>query len=127
MIFITGGYCQGKLEFAKRSFDINENDVLNGENCKAEDIFDKKVIYNFHLLIKNMINSKIDAMAFILENIDRLKDKIIISDEIGLGVVPIDEQERNWREVTGRVCCMIAKEADKVYRIYAGIPVKIKG
>jgi adenosylcobinamide kinase/adenosylcobinamide-phosphate guanylyltransferase len=56
-----------------------------------------------------------------------LKGKIVISDETGNGIVPADAEDRRVRETTGRLCCRIAQNADEVYRVFAGIPVKIKG
>ena len=51
---------------------------------------------------------------------------IIISTEIGYGIVPMDALERKWREKTGRIFCMLAKRADKVTRITCGIGTVIK-
>ena len=51
---------------------------------------------------------------------------IIITDEIGGGIVPMDPKEREWREVHGRACCQLAKRADCVIRVIAGIGQRIK-
>ena len=53
--------------------------------------------------------------------------KTIVCNEVGGGVVPMDAQERAWRECTGRLCCDIAAQADRVYRVYCGIATCIKG
>lgn len=104
MILLIGGSYQGKTEYARENF--KEKRILNG----------------FHMIIKEMLEngSKID-LSKILENYD-----VVISDEIGNGIVPLDKFERLWREETGRALCEIAKASDEVYRIYAGIPVRIK-
>jgi len=52
---------------------------------------------------------------------------LIISDEVGCGIVPIDPFERRWREKVGRVCCGLASRADEVIRMDCGCPQKIKG
>ena len=51
---------------------------------------------------------------------------IAVSNEVGSGVVPLDPEERAWREAVGRVGCRIAAEADEVYRVVAGIVQRIK-
>ena len=51
---------------------------------------------------------------------------MIITDEIGSGIVPLDVKEREWREVHGRICCQLAGRADAVFRVIAGIGQKIK-
>ena len=38
-------------------------------------------------------------------------DRILVTDEIGYGIVPADAAERQYREETGRLCCLAAKEA----------------
>lgn len=54
-------------------------------------------------------------------------DIILISNEIGYGIVPLDRFERDWREKTGRICCLAAQESRSVIRVLAGNPVYIKG
>ena len=51
---------------------------------------------------------------------------ILICDEVGAGVVPMKREERDWRETVGRLCCELAKEADRVERIICGIGVRVK-
>lgn len=52
--------------------------------------------------------------------------KTVVCDEIGCGVVPMDAGERDWREATGRLCCDIAAQADRVYRVCCGVAQCIK-
>ena len=53
-------------------------------------------------------------------------DCIIISDEIGNGIVPLEHEEREYRETTGRLLCELAEKADRVERIVCGIGERIK-
>ena len=53
-------------------------------------------------------------------------DCIIISDEIGNGIVPMEHEEREYRELTGRLLCELANKADRVERIVCGIGERIK-
>ena len=59
--------------------------------------------------------------------IDECPKLIVISDEVGCGVVPIDREEREWREAVGRVCCLLAQRSERVDRVYAGILTCLKG
>ncbi len=52
---------------------------------------------------------------------------IIISNEVGLGIVPYNALAREFRDIAGRVNQIIAREADEVFFIAAGIPLKVKG
>jgi adenosylcobinamide kinase/adenosylcobinamide-phosphate guanylyltransferase len=51
---------------------------------------------------------------------------ILVSNEVGLGIVPDNELGRSYRDCLGRVNQMLAKNADEVYLLVAGTPVKIK-
>ena len=53
-------------------------------------------------------------------------DCIILSDEIGNGIVPVDSAEREYREQTGRMLCELAEKASHVERIVCGIGEQIK-
>ena len=51
---------------------------------------------------------------------------IVVSNEVGLGLVPANERGRLYRDSLGRANQMLAGCADEVYLMVAGIPVKIK-
>ncbi len=51
---------------------------------------------------------------------------VFLCDELGNGIVPIDPDERKWREVVGHILMAIAEEANEVLRIFCGIPEVIK-
>lgn len=52
---------------------------------------------------------------------------IIISNEVGLGIVPENKLARAFRDIAGKVNQIIAKDADEVFFIVSGIAMKIKG
>jgi adenosylcobinamide kinase/adenosylcobinamide-phosphate guanylyltransferase len=51
----------------------------------------------------------------------------LVSNEVGMGVVPAYELGRAFRDALGRVNQFLAAAADQVYVCWAGIPVEIKG
>lgn len=51
---------------------------------------------------------------------------IIVCDEVGCGVVPLDKEQRAWRERVGRVSAALAEQADVVIHMVCGIPTVIK-
>jgi len=51
---------------------------------------------------------------------------IIVSNEVGLGVVPPYHSGRVYRDVLGMANQMLAQNADEVYFMIAGIPIQIK-
>ena len=52
---------------------------------------------------------------------------IIVSNEVGLGLVPDNRLGRVYRDSLGRANQFLAQYADEVYFMTSGIPVKIKG
>jgi len=52
---------------------------------------------------------------------------IVVSNEVGLGLVPPYPLGRAYRDLLGQANQILARQADEVYLMVAGIPVKIKG
>ena len=51
---------------------------------------------------------------------------VIVTDELGYGVVPVEARDRAWRETTGRLCTRLAVGAKEVHRVVCGIGMVIK-
>ncbi len=63
----------------------------------------------------------------LLDCIDRSEAHfIIVTNEVGLGVVPADRVSRLYRDMLGRANQILAAHAGEVYLLVAGIPVAIK-
>ena len=51
---------------------------------------------------------------------------VIVSNEVGLGVVPATKQTRVLRDIYGKVNQLLAQQATKVYFVISGIATQIK-
>lgn len=51
---------------------------------------------------------------------------VVVTNELGLGLVPPDASARRFRDLAGQVNQQFADEADEVYFIISGLPVRIK-
>ena len=51
---------------------------------------------------------------------------LVVSNEVGLGVVPPYELGRAYRDILGRANQILARHADEVQLLIAGIPMQIK-
>jgi len=51
---------------------------------------------------------------------------LIISNEVGLGLVPDNRMGRLYRDILGRANQMLAQTADEVFLLVAGIPMRVK-
>ena len=108
MIFVTGGAYSGKTEYVKNNLGA-----------------DKKTVNGLHKIIRDAMANGLDPYDE-AEKILDAKPDIVICDEVGSGIVPLDAFEREWRETVGRISCMFAERADSVIRVVCGIGVKLK-
>lgn len=124
MILVFGGAYNGKKDFIKEKFNINEEDIFYCSDGEID--FSKKVIFGLHKFTYNNTLKNKSSLEYIKENINLFKDKIIISDEISSGIVPLKKEDRMWREETGRCLQYLSKESSCVYRVFCGISTIIK-
>ncbi len=122
MIIITGGAYQGKKDYVEKTYNISKCQMLNGKECSTEDLIQTKCVYNFHFFIKRDSDIFNTAKRLVSEN----PDIIIITDEIGSGIIPLDKNERIWRENTGKICCYLVRYAETVVRLNCGLPLILK-
>src|SRR6056297_1161792 len=54
------------------------------------------------------------------------KEIVLVSNEIGMGIVPINRFTRMYRDTAGRVNQFVSHKADKVYLTISGIGIDIK-
>ena len=68
-----------------------------------------------------------DATADLLHAIRATRARVVIvSNELGLGLVPATKVVRVFRDLAGRVNQQVAAEADEVYLTISGIPLRLK-
>jgi adenosylcobinamide kinase / adenosylcobinamide-phosphate guanylyltransferase len=107
------------------------------ETVKIND-FEVVIIDCITLLVSNLLDdepSEIKAEKLITEEINELISVIsaipahciIVSNEVGLGLVPDNKLGRIYRDLLGKANQVLAQNANEVYFLAAGIPLKIKG
>ncbi len=146
MILIIGGMCQGKHDFCKREFP--DGNIIDNYEERVREELDKGLdpLLEAERWLDSVDGSYFGSTIGSTETCDaRLysvnqdtgktdtkktsavkSELIILMREVGSGVVPMDKSERIWREQTGRVSCFFAERADRVYRMLAGIPQRLK-
>jgi len=68
-----------------------------------------------------------EAMTDLLRAIRATKAHVVIvSNELGLGLVPATKVVRAFRDLAGKVNQQVAAEADEVYLTISGIPMRVK-
>ena len=125
MRMIIGGAFQGKMEYAQKEYPGSR--WVDGAACSEEELLQCEGVYHFHLYIRKSME-KYEEMRLFADRIIRENPQIvIITDEIGYGLVPIDAFERRYREETGRICTRLAAFSERVDRVVCRIGLPIKG
>lgn len=103
------------------------------DSAKGNDVV---IIDCVTLLISNLLCSteNFDDVSWIFKKIEKMIKSvkefigtvIIISNEVGMGIVPENRLAREFRDMAGKANQMIASSADKVYFCFSGIPILIK-
>ena len=120
MILIIGGAYQGKLDFAKDTFGIAEEDIYT---CSAGEMdFSKRCIYG----LEEFTWGHPDPAAYFREHRDEWEDSVLILRDVFCGVVPMDPATRLWRQKTGRLAQYLSKEASRVSRVFCGLEQRLK-
>jgi adenosyl cobinamide kinase/adenosyl cobinamide phosphate guanylyltransferase len=122
MRLIIGGVGQGKLLYTLKKYQLTALDVAY-DFKKAET---KKVFNQYHTAVKNALSQGQSPEKLTNHLLTVNPDIIILCDEVGCGVVPIEKEQRLWRETVGRLCCQLAEQAESVERIFCGLSMPLK-
>ena len=113
MILIIGGAGQGKLDYVLQKTGYGPAQVARTpEEARTRPVFAGLEDW-----------PELDEAALLEAN----PDVILICDEVGCGVVPVEPAQRARREAVGRLCCRLAERAEWVERIFCGLPMVLKG
>jgi adenosylcobinamide kinase/adenosylcobinamide-phosphate guanylyltransferase len=74
--------------------------------------------------VEEAIMREVVDIAACAEELDA--EIIVVSNEVGMGLVPPYELSRAYRDVLGRANQVMARLADEVYLLVAGIPVQVR-
>tara|TARA_B100000989_G_scaffold221684_1_gene169409 strand:+ start:758 stop:1270 length:513 start_codon:yes stop_codon:yes gene_type:complete len=100
---------------------INQTDNQNGT---------PRLVDCLTIWINNLIFEKLNVEQEINKLIKCIKVQksplIMVTNELGLGVIPDNKLSRDFLDVNGDLNKMIANIADEVYLVISGIPLKIK-
>ena len=101
MKLVIGGAFQGKFHFAKEHFSHVE-EWLDGCHCRRSEIFSCSGMVHFHDFIKRELQEGRTVEGLAEEIIEKNPEIIIVSNELGYGIVPVDPFDRKYREAVGR-------------------------
>jgi adenosylcobinamide kinase/adenosylcobinamide-phosphate guanylyltransferase len=101
------------------------------QNSRRADVIliDCLTLWVSNLLMQNGDEKKIaDTIPHLIDALEKATCPIVlVSNEVGTGIVPENRLARQFRDITGWVNQAVAKCANKVVWMVAGIPVTVKG
>lgn len=98
------------------------NIIFENQNIDWDNFEKKLYIQTLEKLNKDVEHSVIE----LLNVADQFENAIIVSNELGMGLVPSYPLGRYFREIAGKMNQIVAEKADEVYLVVSGIPMKIK-
>ena len=89
-----------------------------------DDPFDDPSADPFDAQIEADVVAEVEALVAYVQETD--VELLVVSNEVGLGVVPPYELGRAYRDILGRANQILARHADEVQLLVAGIPMRVK-
>lgn len=124
MEMIIGGAYQGKSAYAKKMY----TDIVWEDGAELEEtaLLKAEGVTGFQEYIRKEMKCGHDVAALANKIIEKNPNVILVTEEVGYGVVPVDAFDRAYREAVGRICTELAAFSKKVTRVVCGIGTVIK-
>jgi len=102
------------------------NQLDNNFNTIMIDCF---TIFTSNMMMQGYTEESIDPIIHkIMTVLQKVSyESFIVSNEVGLGIVPDNTMGRQFRDMAGRVNQITADYCNNAYFVVSGIPIKIKG
>ncbi|MBO4862675.1 MAG: bifunctional adenosylcobinamide kinase/adenosylcobinamide-phosphate guanylyltransferase [Firmicutes bacterium] len=134
MELVTGGAFQGKLDYAIKEYGFTDADVCECAEDAEPDFAAPCICHYERYVMRCLREGKAPRTDFAevsdapetADGANPASPKVIIMDDIFCGVVPADPELRAWRELCGRTLTALSQKADKVTRLFCGIPKTLK-
>ena len=137
-LLITGGARSGKSSFAEKQtlsyggpvIYIATAKALDAEKLISLDGRGACLVDCLTLWLSNLMFAEkniTEATSSLIQAIDARRDPVIlVTNEVGGGIVPENELARRFRDEAGRLNQVVAHAVDEVYTCISGIPLKLK-
>lgn len=97
--------------------------IIFEKECIDWKNFDKKSYIQDLEKLDKIVENTVNELINVSKNFE---NAVIVSNELGMGLVPSYPLGRYFREIAGKMNQVVAEKADEVYFVVSGIPMKIK-
>lgn len=124
MDLIYGGAYQGKTDFAMEKYNLTPEDFFNCEGTAID--FTKKAVNHLERFTRACVRQGVDAVEELRKRKGEWQNTVFLCEDLSCGVVPMEAENRAWRNETGRVCQYLSREAKTVTRVFCGLGQVLK-
>ena len=119
MDLVIGGAYQGKLEYARWTYALTDEDLFF---CTPEHPIDpgQRCICRLEEYVLGCVRRGEQP------EVPLRPDGVILCRDISCGVVPMEAELRVWREAVGTLLGQLSRQAESVTRLFYGIPQVLK-
>ncbi|WP_455539753.1 bifunctional adenosylcobinamide kinase/adenosylcobinamide-phosphate guanylyltransferase [Terrisporobacter sp.] len=113
--------------------ELNENHKTVIMDCVT--LMVNNLMFTYGIEVDKATSKELDELEdYIKDQIIKLMEAlkktdlyfVIVSNEVGMGIVPENKLSRIYADFIGRVNQLIAKYSDEVYFVVSGVPMKVK-
>ena len=123
MIFVFGGAHQGRSDFVR---NLGFSEIRSASEETREVDFSTGAVRGLERWALGCVRRGEEPAELLREWEDRWSACALIGTDFSCGVVPMDAELRAWREANGRMNNYLAGRAERVVRLFCGLPQELK-
>lgn len=124
MIFLFGGAHQGMEAYAREQLGAGDLCMLEEDDREID--FSTGAVAGLEKFVLGCVRRGENAQRYFEGRESEWSDAILIGMDFSCGLVPMDAQLRLWREENGRLNNFLAQRAERVVRMFCGLPQVLK-
>ena len=126
MKLILGGYANGRTAYAMQNYQLTESDCFDAAAEPLALWNGQRLILHAEQLVNPWLEQGKELCTEILPWLERWQNAVLITQEVGCGLVPVTPQQRQLREAVGHFNRLLAECAETVERVCCGLGMQLK-
>ncbi|MDY4019053.1 MAG: bifunctional adenosylcobinamide kinase/adenosylcobinamide-phosphate guanylyltransferase [Ruminococcus callidus] len=126
MKLILGGYANGRTAYAMQNYQLTESDCFDAAAEPLDRWNGQRLILHAEQLVNPWLEQGKEPCTEILPWLERWQNAVLITQEVGCGLVPVTPQQRQLREAVGHFNRLLAECAETVERVCCGLGMQLK-
>ena len=109
MKLILGGYANGRTAYAMQNYQLTESDCFDAAAEPLARWNGQRLILHAEQLVNPWLEQGKEPCTEILPWLERWQNAVLITQEVGCGLVPVTPQQRQgsrgtFQQIVGRMC-----------------------